>query len=227
MAYSAWSVTSFEVPTAAKWNILGTNDAEFNSMIKHNGTIVEVAASGDTSIDIPVNNIPLRQDNSSGTPQDLLKVDASNILQVGDSDLSGMSLNGLIWGTWSPTLTNITIGDGSIQARYTQVGKLVCFRLKLGFGSTTSFSGSPTFSLPVTAVLLTGTSTEHFGTGIALDAGGAAYMIRAYLSSATAVVAHAEVASGTYLTNAAMSATVPFTWATGDLLQINGTYEAA
>lgn len=227
MAYAPISFTAFEVPTAAKWNILGTNDAEFNSMIRHNGTIVEVAASGDTSIDIPVNNIPLRQDNSSGAPQDVFKIDASNILQLGDADLSGMSLNGLIWSTWSPTLTNITIGNGSIQARYTRVGKLVCFRLKLEFGSTTSFSGSPTFSLPATATLLTGSGTEHFGTGIALDAGVAAYMIRAYLNSTTTVVAHAEVASGTYLTNAAMSATVPFTWATGDLLQINGTYEAA
>lgn len=30
MAYSAWSVSGGEVPTTAKWNILGTNDASFN-----------------------------------------------------------------------------------------------------------------------------------------------------------------------------------------------------
>lgn len=30
MAYSAWSVVFGEQPTAAKWNILGTNDAGFN-----------------------------------------------------------------------------------------------------------------------------------------------------------------------------------------------------
>lgn len=30
MSYAAWSVVAFEVPTAAKWNILGTNDASFN-----------------------------------------------------------------------------------------------------------------------------------------------------------------------------------------------------
>lgn len=28
--YTAWSVVAFEVPTAAKWNILGANDASFN-----------------------------------------------------------------------------------------------------------------------------------------------------------------------------------------------------
>lgn len=30
MAYAAWSVVAGEQPTAAKWNILGTNDAGFN-----------------------------------------------------------------------------------------------------------------------------------------------------------------------------------------------------
>ncbi len=30
MAYQAWSVIAGEQPTAAKWNILGTNDASFN-----------------------------------------------------------------------------------------------------------------------------------------------------------------------------------------------------
>lgn len=30
MAYAAWSVVAGEQPTAAKWNILGTNDASFN-----------------------------------------------------------------------------------------------------------------------------------------------------------------------------------------------------
>lgn len=33
MAYSAWSVVFGEQPSAAKWNILGTNDAHFNTWI--------------------------------------------------------------------------------------------------------------------------------------------------------------------------------------------------
>lgn len=30
MSYSAWSVVAGETPTAAKWNLLGSNDASFN-----------------------------------------------------------------------------------------------------------------------------------------------------------------------------------------------------
>lgn len=33
MPYTAWSVTFGEVPTAAKWNQLGTNDAYFDSLV--------------------------------------------------------------------------------------------------------------------------------------------------------------------------------------------------
>lgn len=33
MAYTAWSVSFGEQPSAAKWNILGTNDAYFDSLI--------------------------------------------------------------------------------------------------------------------------------------------------------------------------------------------------
>jgi len=33
MSYQPWSVVAFEVPTSAKWNILGSNDASFNNGI--------------------------------------------------------------------------------------------------------------------------------------------------------------------------------------------------
>lgn len=37
MTYSAWSVVFGEQPSAAKWNILGTNDAHFNNLIGETG----------------------------------------------------------------------------------------------------------------------------------------------------------------------------------------------
>lgn len=47
MAYSAWSVVAFEQPTTAKWNILGTNDAEFNSLISTSGGVTSVGNGSD------------------------------------------------------------------------------------------------------------------------------------------------------------------------------------
>lgn len=112
MAYASISFTAFEVPTAAKWNILGTNDAEFNSMIKHNGTIVEIAESGDTSIDIPVNNIPLRQDDSGGTPQNVAMINSSNYLEIGDPDLAGiLAKNICTMSAYRSTAQSVASGD--------------------------------------------------------------------------------------------------------------------
>lgn len=33
MSFSAWSVIAGEVPTASKWNILGSNDSDFNTRL--------------------------------------------------------------------------------------------------------------------------------------------------------------------------------------------------
>jgi len=49
MAYASWSVTLGEQPTAAKWNILGTNDASFND-----GTGIAAAAILGTHLDANV-----------------------------------------------------------------------------------------------------------------------------------------------------------------------------
>lgn len=46
MAYAAWSVVFGEQPSAAKWNILGANDASFNNGSGIQPTNAIVAASG-------------------------------------------------------------------------------------------------------------------------------------------------------------------------------------
>lgn len=44
MAYSSWSVVFGEQPSAAKWNILGTNDADFNTKLTRVGMVVQVVS---------------------------------------------------------------------------------------------------------------------------------------------------------------------------------------
>lgn len=47
MAYQSWSVVAGEIPTAAKWNILGTNDSSFND-----GTGIGTGAIGSTKLNL-------------------------------------------------------------------------------------------------------------------------------------------------------------------------------
>ena len=56
-----------------------------------------------------------------------------------------------IWRAWTPTYTNITVGNGTVSARYVQIGPFVMLDWYLTFGSTSSMGTGPKVSLPVTA----------------------------------------------------------------------------
>lgn len=56
-----------------------------------------------------------------------------------------------VWQSWSPSLTAITIGDGTQVARYCQIGRQVFFQFRITLGATTSLTGNWGFSLPVAA----------------------------------------------------------------------------
>lgn len=73
MAYNSWSVVAFEQPTAAKWNILGANDAALRD---GSGILVN-------------NNQPITGEEADGTDIDLIKTDSSDDLQVGDTSQAG------------------------------------------------------------------------------------------------------------------------------------------
>lgn len=55
------------------------------------------------------------------------------------------------WDAYTPTLTNITLGNGTVAGRYLRVGKTVDVAITLTVGSTTSASGQLQFSVPVAA----------------------------------------------------------------------------
>lgn len=52
------------------------------------------------------------------------------------------------WVAYTPTLTNMTIGNGSVLGRYCQIGKSLLIRWVISFGTTTTVSGQVSLSLP-------------------------------------------------------------------------------
>jgi hypothetical protein len=130
------------------------------------------------------------------------------------------------WTAYTPTFTNLTTGNGTIDFRYAQVGKVVFVDGSFTLGSTSSISGYVEMTLPVTANRIK--QAASLGVVTLRDAGTAwylGYVIDA--NSATAVEIIALNASGTYTTLGSLSATVPFTWTTSDFFTVNFTYEAA
>src|SRR5262245_14617589 len=52
------------------------------------------------------------------------------------------------WTTWTPTLANLTLGNGTVTAKYRRLGKTVDYRFKFVLGSTSAVGTSPRFTLP-------------------------------------------------------------------------------
>lgn len=130
------------------------------------------------------------------------------------------------WQTWSPTLTNLTVGNGGISASYRQVGKTVDFRFIFVLGSTSAVGTAPTFTVPV-AMHAAYTAAQYVGGGTLFDAGTAVYVALLRPSSSTVMGMEAALASGTYVGSSQITATAPYTFTTSDVISAWGTYEAA
>jgi hypothetical protein len=125
------------------------------------------------------------------------------------------------WQTWTPTYTNLTIGNGTVTARYQQIGKLINFRFIFTLGSTSAVGTTPTISMPATPNNYYALYTTYIA-----DNGVASYT---GMSDSFAGVFYplAQLTNATYLSWNYFSASVPFTWGNGDSFGISGSYEAA
>lgn len=148
-----------------------------------------------------------------------LAVGANNTILCADSaTATGLKWQGN-WTTWTPTIGNISIGNGTVTARTSQLGNTVFFSLKITFGSTTTISGSPNFTLPVTA-----NSIATFPCYL-LDTGVAAYLANAYCPSGTTVYLDLVDTTSSRALLTSFSSTSPFTWGNTDVISISGSYE--
>lgn len=133
---------------------------------------------------------------------------------------------GWAWQSWVPSLTNLTLGSGTVVARYVQIGKNVYFRFSFKLGAGSAVGTGPTFTLPVTASSGYTTGIDVLNSfGSILDASTTFINTSAtLLASTTTATALTLDASAVY---ALVSATVPFTFANLDQIICNGYYEAA
>jgi hypothetical protein len=156
-----------------------------------------------------------------------LAVGANDTMLVADSTTAtGLAYKSATtlypWQTWTPTYSGITVGNGTVIARYQQIGKLVNIEYRLTFGSTTTISAPARLTPPVSINL-----AQYFAfNGVALDAGTAAYQLWIDPGNANLLEFLIPIASGTYITPTSVSATVPFTFTTNDVLTLRATYEA-
>lgn len=157
-----------------------------------------------------------------------LAAGANNLVLTTDSaEATGLKYAGA-WATWTPTYNGITVGNGTVVARFARTGRTVTANWRLTFGSTTSLTGNllliklptdtggqyATYTSIMGLVKYSGVSGEFTGY---LDWYNDTFGVRLMTSNA----------SGTYVSSSSTSAAIPFTFATADVISFTLTYEAA
>ena len=164
------------------------------------------------------------------TSTDYVKDGATAIESLGDAIDASVG-NGLkAWVAYTPTLSGLTIGNGTLSFVYCQIGKTVHVRGIATLGTTSSMTGPLDIGIPVTS---TGYGTTgSVPTGNALFWSGSVPFSVGTLASVGNSSAFRLLAintGATYGTIADVSSTVPFAWTSpsGKFVSCSFTYQAA
>lgn len=151
--------------------------------------------------------------------------DTNLLCQYSGAAWSGIGPSSGAWRSWTPTYSNLTVGSGTVVARYMRVGRMITYKFQFTYGSGSSVGTNPTFAVPVTAAAqgeldmnvcrLTDSSPFTRYIGWAVGATTSTVQI-GQLENVVSTLAYVSV-----------TATSPFTWATGDTIFVSGTYEAS
>jgi hypothetical protein len=133
---------------------------------------------------------------------------------------------GAAWEDWTPTLTNVTVGNSTQYAKYLDVNGTIYFFYSFYFGSTASITGHPAVSLPATPASYQDNFAMFYG--IIREAG-----VNTYAGSFNIDLDNTRLdwrvinASSTYGVINTVSSTVPMSWSTNDFVAVYGFYQKA
>ena len=128
-----------------------------------------------------------------------------------------------VFQVWTPTYVNLTVGNGTVVARYLESHGMVDYMFSLTFGSTSSVDGSGvtlTYPVPANSFYVSGAASHGVG-----YARAAATSHPVFVRDMGVTLEPLVESDSTFTRFATISATVPAVWTTGDTLQFQGRYQ--
>lgn len=126
-------------------------------------------------------------------------------------------LNAYEEGTWTPTFVNLTVGNATVNGRYTKTGRIVTATIELIFGSTSAWTGSCSgiTGLPFTTAVKANGCMTLFQTNVGWSMG-----------QIFALAGQTQTSFPTNYAGAGFAAASPWVWAANDYALITLVYEA-
>jgi hypothetical protein len=143
-----------------------------------------------------------------------------------------LAIGNTVIGTYTaytPTWTNLTVGNGVVSSAYCRVNDFVHFYGKFTFGSTSAISGTVLANFPVNVNSAFMNDASIYGVAQYRDISTSTLYpgLATFAGNNTLFTLRVQIASGTYLTQTGVTGSAPFTWATGDFMAWNLYYRAA
>jgi hypothetical protein len=135
------------------------------------------------------------------------------------NNLHSATVNLGAWVSFTPSWTNLTVGNGTNTGFYCQIGKLVIFRTSFTFGSSSSIGTGPSITPPTSQA-----SHGFYMCGTANLSDGASWFTGACDSNIAPYYSYPFSGLNYW---SGLSATTPWTWNTNDVINLYGSYEAA
>jgi hypothetical protein len=191
-----------------------------NSTVEINADTVRLKDAGITTPKLASGVVDNASLENSGGNIHVKAGGVTNAMLAGSVALSKITFPG--WtsfsSSWISDVGTPIVNNGSLVSAYAIVGKNYYFRISLTFGSTTDPGGAGgkwSFGLGGGITL----TTDQVATAVCIGPGSVRYAGSALLVSAT--VQRIAVSDGSQ----GIGPTVPFTWASGSRLLINGAVE--
>ena len=165
----------------------------------------------------------------------LCYLESTNVVQYYDGAAwatVGPTSSSFTWTAYTPTWTNLTPGNGTVDFKYCQIDKFVAVLGNFKLGSTSSVSGSISFTTPVTMAAPTvSVNTMPRGTASLRDVGVDVYSGLIYYATTTTVGlgywGQAGTSANGPILQLSTSSSAPFTWANTDEIGVEFIFQAA
>lgn len=138
------------------------------------------------------------------------------------------TITGMLWNSYTPSWTNVTLNNATVSSDYVQIGSVVFYKVKLLFGSSTSFTGNVSLSLPINAATEYTDGIRSFvGEVTCLESGVADFAGLCRVDTTSTARPNVFGSSNIFMTPYAINSTQPFTWGVSDILFLQMVYESA